>query len=161
MNFEQFQQNVQTWAAARGIYEHSTPLAQALKAVSEVGELADAVIKKDMDALRDAIGDVAVCLVNWAHMFGCKVTTGPLMENTGTAVPAQVLAADVAYLVGYVVRRTTYRTAAPNTAHRALHTLQILARNSGLTFEECCQQAWDEIKDRTGHMVAGGAFVKD
>jgi len=37
--FEQFQQNVQRWATERGIYEHSTALAQALKAVSEVGEL--------------------------------------------------------------------------------------------------------------------------
>lgn len=32
--FEQFQQNVQRWAT-----EHSTALAQALKAVSGVGEL--------------------------------------------------------------------------------------------------------------------------
>ena len=39
LTFEQFQTNVQQWSEARGIYAHSTALAQALKAVSEVGEL--------------------------------------------------------------------------------------------------------------------------
>ena len=68
MTFEQFKTNVETWQEARGIYAHSTALAQALKAVSEVGELADAVIKCDRDALKDAIGDVMVCLVGVAKM---------------------------------------------------------------------------------------------
>ena len=68
LTFEQLAGSVQEWAAARGIYAHSTALAQALKAVSEVGELADAVIKGDEAALIDAIGDVAVCIVNVAKM---------------------------------------------------------------------------------------------
>ena len=54
--FEQFQTNVQQWSEARGIYAHSTALVQALKAVSKVGELADATIKGNIDELRDAIG---------------------------------------------------------------------------------------------------------
>src|SRR5699024_9890193 len=58
------------WAEERGIYEHSTPEAQLLKALSELGELADAVIKNDREALIDAIGDVAVCMVNYAKMAG-------------------------------------------------------------------------------------------
>lgn len=100
MTFEQFRNNVESWAEVRGIYEHSTKHAQALKAVSEMGELADAVIKGEQAALQDAIGDVIVCLVNLSVM-------------------------------------------------------------SGLDINECCESAWSEIKDRSGKMVAGGAFVKE
>jgi NTP pyrophosphatase (non-canonical NTP hydrolase) len=38
-------------------------------------------------------------------------------------------------------------------------TLIILAEQSGLTIEECLQEAWDEIKDRKGQTI-NGAFVK-
>src|SRR5690554_5846498 len=70
MNWNEFKQNVERWAEERGIYEHSTPEAQLLKALSELGELADAVVKNDREALKDAIGDVAVCMVNYARMTG-------------------------------------------------------------------------------------------
>ena len=68
LGFDEFQANVEQWADARGIYEHSTLQAQVLKAVSEMGELADAAIKGDGEALEDAIGDVVVCLINAAFL---------------------------------------------------------------------------------------------
>ena len=68
------EQKVIQWAIDRGIYEHSTIQAQVLKAVSEMGELADASIKADRDALIDAIGDVMVCLTNVAFMYGTDLT---------------------------------------------------------------------------------------
>lgn len=70
MNFEEFKKNVETWASERGIYEHSTVQAQVLKAVSEMGELADATIKSQRAEFVDAVGDVVVCLVNAAYMRG-------------------------------------------------------------------------------------------
>ena len=39
-------------------------------------------------------------------------------------------------------------------------TLILDAEMAGLTFEDCLQAAYDEIKSRTGTMV-GGVFVKD
>lgn len=74
MTIQQLEQNIIQWAAERGIYEHSTIEAQALKAVSEMGELADAVIKSDSDGVQDAVGDVIVCLVNVAHLHGFTLT---------------------------------------------------------------------------------------
>lgn len=38
--------------------------------------------------------------------------------------------------------------------------LTILAAQSGVTIEECIEQAWDEIKDRKGRMV-DGVFLKE
>lgn len=54
--------HVVRWGEARGIVQNSDSKTQLLKAVSEMGELADAIIKRDRDGIIDAIGDVLVCL---------------------------------------------------------------------------------------------------
>ena len=56
------------WAEARKIIPNSTPATQLLKAVSEIGELADATIKNNRDEILDAVGDVMVCLVNYCAL---------------------------------------------------------------------------------------------
>lgn len=70
MTIQQLESAVIDWSTERGIIEYSTVQAQVLKAVSEMGELADAVIKGQRDEFRDAVGDVMVCLINAAHMQG-------------------------------------------------------------------------------------------
>lgn len=157
--FEQFEQNVQRWATERGIYEHSTARAQALKAVSEVGELCDAVIKNDRDALIDAIGDTAVCLVNVGAMAGFAYR--PSEEQ-----PAETLqdaAATVAWRVGAVAGslNPTLIAYARQDLDWALDHLRALCVPAELDFDDCCESAWQTIKSRTGRMVEGGAFVKD
>jgi len=52
------------WSEARGIIANSDSKTQLLKAVSEIGELADAIIKRDRPAIVDGIGDLLVCLIN-------------------------------------------------------------------------------------------------
>jgi NTP pyrophosphatase (non-canonical NTP hydrolase) len=97
---KEFITNVQNWASERGIYDYSTGTAQLLKAISEMGELADAHAKMDILEMKDAVGDILVCLVNY-----CKL--------------------------------------------------------EGLDLTQCCESAWNEIKDRKGHMVEGGVFIKE
>lgn len=70
MIIEILEQKIIQWSKDRGIIQHSTPAAQTLKAVSEMGELADNILKGRHDAARDDIGDIIVCLVNVAHMIG-------------------------------------------------------------------------------------------
>jgi len=62
MNYELTEANVLKWAKERGILDNSDSKTQLLKGVSELGELADAVIKRDKMAIIDGIGDVLVCL---------------------------------------------------------------------------------------------------
>jgi NTP pyrophosphatase (non-canonical NTP hydrolase) len=100
MRFDQLEDAVVDWADDRGIFKHSNAQAQLLKAVSEMGELADAVIKKDYAGTEDAVGDVLVCLINFCAFYDISPTY-------------------------------------------------------------CLKLAWNQIKDRKGHMVAGGAFVKE
>lgn len=71
---DQLETLVRAWSTERGIYEHSTPQAQALKLVSEVGELCDAVIKGDRPGLVDGIGDCLVVCANIAQMSGTDLT---------------------------------------------------------------------------------------
>ena len=56
------------WSYERKIIQNSTAQAQTLKAMSEMGELADNVNKGRN--CRDDIGDVIVCLINIAAIKG-------------------------------------------------------------------------------------------
>lgn len=68
MSYADVEIKIIQWSEARRIIPNSTPETQLLKAVSELGELADATIKKDRDEVVDAVGDVMVCLVNYCAL---------------------------------------------------------------------------------------------
>ena len=65
--------NVERWAADRGIIQHSTPSAQLLKTMSELGELADATNKSDTNGIIDGIGDVLVTLIIYSRLQGYEI----------------------------------------------------------------------------------------
>ena len=96
----ELEQLIADWATDRGIYQHSTPQAQLFKAMSEMGELADAEITGQHMEKIDAVGDIIVCLINYSRM-------------------------------------------------------------SGFTIELALESAYNEIKDRKGYIMPGGAFVKE
>lgn len=161
MTFDEFKQNVRAWSEARGIYEHSTALAQALKAVSEVGELADSIIKGDREALIDAIGDVAVCLVNVAELagFDLLIEHGVIFDGDSQHEIAASAAKNVAEVASAVACGTP--KSGGYAAAEAMRDLNDLSKLAGTTFGACFDVAWNQIKDRKGRMVAGGAFVKE
>jgi len=64
---------VEQWAEARKIIPNSTPEAQLLKCMSELGELADAQLKRDRFEIIDGIGDVLVTLILFAKLSGLDI----------------------------------------------------------------------------------------
>jgi NTP pyrophosphatase (non-canonical NTP hydrolase) len=62
MSYESTELAVLMWGEARGIVKHSDAKTQLLKAFSEMGELADAITKRDRESIIDGLGDVLVCL---------------------------------------------------------------------------------------------------
>jgi len=62
--------SVLNWATDRNLIEGSTPQAQFLKTVSEIGELADNLNKRRYEAAKDDIGDVLVTLIIIAEQIG-------------------------------------------------------------------------------------------
>lgn len=53
---------IRQWGKEKGIIDRSYPEKQFLKLLEEVGELADALNKNDLDNIKDAIGDCIVVL---------------------------------------------------------------------------------------------------
>lgn len=72
--FEQLEDLVIHWAYQRGIYENSGATKQFLKAVSEMGEVADGLAKMNMAEIKDGVGDTLVCLINFCEMLGTSPT---------------------------------------------------------------------------------------
>jgi NTP pyrophosphatase (non-canonical NTP hydrolase) len=69
---------------------NSTPETQLLKAVSEIGELADATIKGNREDIVDAVGDTMVCLIIYCalqnlNLVDCmEVAYDAIQNRTGT-----------------------------------------------------------------------------
>ena len=74
IKFEQLNEDVIKWAYDKGIVANSDAKSQLLKTVSEVGELADAVNKDNMEEIIDALGDVLVTLIILAEFEGLDLT---------------------------------------------------------------------------------------
>lgn len=68
MSYSMIEMGIIRWAEDRKIIPNSSPETQLLKAMSELGELADATIKKEPAKIRDGVGDVMVCLVNYCAL---------------------------------------------------------------------------------------------
>lgn len=85
--------NVIRWAEARRIIPNSTPQMQLMKAVCEMGELADATIKDDQKGIIDGVGDVMVCLINYCaladiNLVDCLESAyNEIKDRKGTLLP--------------------------------------------------------------------------
>tara|TARA_R110000868_G_scaffold272773_2_gene532013 strand:+ start:3480 stop:3782 length:303 start_codon:yes stop_codon:yes gene_type:complete len=93
MSYSQVELEIIRWAEDRKIIPNSNPSTQLLKAMSELGELADATIKNDRPAIMDGVGDVMVCLVNYCalqdiDLVGCmKTAYREIKDRKGTLLP--------------------------------------------------------------------------
>jgi NTP pyrophosphatase (non-canonical NTP hydrolase) len=67
--FEQIRQ----WAEDRGIYAEGNSHTQYVKLMEEAGELAKALLNKDVYEIKDAIGDMVVVLTNLAVLEGMQI----------------------------------------------------------------------------------------
>ena len=90
---------VEQWSIDKGL-DKGNSFTQYAKSSEEMGEVAAALCRNDINELRDGIGDVIVTLV-------------------------------------------------------------ILAQQNNMTLYECLEQAYGEIKDRTGVMSKDGSFIKE
>lgn len=98
-NMNNLIKQVEQWSIDKGLDKGSS-FTQYAKSSEEMGEVAAALCRNDIDELRDGIGDVIVTLV-------------------------------------------------------------ILAQQNNMTLYECLEQAYEEIKDRTGVMSKDGSFIKE
>lgn len=68
-------EKIEGWAHDRNLIEGSDPKSQLLKTMEELGELARAINKGDIDGAIDGVGDVIVTLVIVSEQLGFSVPT--------------------------------------------------------------------------------------
>lgn len=99
-SFSDVQNDIIRWSEERRIIPNSTPIAQYMKMVSEVGELSDATMKNNMDDIKDAVGDVMVCLVNYCALQDIDIVEcmyvayDQIKHRKGTMLPSGVFQKD-------------------------------------------------------------------
>lgn len=99
-SYREVEIDILRWAEARRIFPNSTPAAQFMKAVSEMGELSDALAKNDREATKDAVGDVMVCLVNMTALLDLDIVDcmahayNQIKDRKGTMLPSGVFVKD-------------------------------------------------------------------
>ena len=64
---------IRQWAEDRGIYAEGNSHTQYVKLMEEAGELAKALLNKDVYEIKDAIGDMVVVLTNLAVLEGMQI----------------------------------------------------------------------------------------
>ena len=93
MSYEMVEIEVIRWAEARKIIPNARPSSQLMKAVTEMGELVDAELKDNMPDIKDAVGDVMVCLINYCalqdiNLVNCiAVAYHQIKDRKGTLLP--------------------------------------------------------------------------
>ena len=137
---EQQQQRVIEICTAWDLYSNTTEEKQILKFYTELGEYADAVLMNDKDAIIDAIGDMAVCLIN-AEVIGEQKKVYLFYDAKAT----------IDNLVIFAARRD-YK--------ESLLILSSLAESHGTTLEHCLDTVIKVIEKRKGKMI-NGVFVKE
>ena len=155
---------IQEWAKERKIYEELTPFDELLKTHEEVGELIKACYDNGKPAIKDAIGDVLVTLINYCYMVEDDsehvINEGLTMEPDKIAAKVR-LAIHVGMLLSEILRFEYKQKRPPLYCFpcfiRGLNSIALLENT---TLEECLNIAYNEIKNRTGRMI-NGKFVKN
>jgi len=136
------------WAKDRKIIPNSSTRIQCLKAVSEIGELADALIKHDVEAIKDAAGDIMVCL----YIADYLAFENRLVNKCELAAVTDILTS-LSMLITF--------DAVTLHSDGVDEILTRIIKPYDLTLDECIDSAYEVIKDRKGTLLDNGVFVKD
>lgn len=154
-----------SWARWRGLHKKGTVEGQVIKTAEEVAELIIGLSKNDKDKIIDSIGDVYVTLVVGCLIQGkadfekafkraevdSKNTVGHFGSPDKSEQIINLMAATKDILMlGY----TTH------TIGFMLMNIMIAAGKKQLSFKNCVESAYQEIKGRKGRII-DGTFVKE
>lgn len=130
------------WANERNLIHKENAPKQRLKLIEECGELANAILKDDVDAQKDAIGDIFVVLIILSEQTGDNDFD---FEDDNYHNPLDELIAGI--FESFSMRS------------RFSYFINVV-RGLKLDLTECVNIAWNQIKDRKGKTV-NGTFIKD
>jgi NTP pyrophosphatase (non-canonical NTP hydrolase) len=102
MSFSELELKVVRWAEDRKIIPRAKPQAQLNKALEELAELFKAESQGNMPAIKDGVGDVVVCLINYCALKDVDLTSclalayEEIKDRKGTLMPDGTFVKEVA-----------------------------------------------------------------
>lgn len=151
---------IEQWAEDRNLIKGCEPVDQAMKLISEFGELADAIAKDSVHDIKDGIGDVFVVLTIMCRQIGEEITLDYDEINWlyGDKKLVNSLTRDIYNFSDDASCDAHFFNA--NALDNILGGLDFLAEGCGFTLQECVEHAYSEIKDRKG-IMHNGTFIKE
>lgn len=157
----QLQELIIQWAKARRLIPLANPETQMMKNVSEIGELADAIAKKDNAGIKDAIGDIFVILVIWNQLKW----NHDMSEFQPIVMPVgNINEFFTEFLYSFTdIFRGSINGHKSNVFYflSVIDYLASFAEYFNMTLVECVESAYNEIKDRKGYLTPEGVFIKE
>lgn len=179
-------EKIAQWGRNRNIIGGAEAVDQALKYIEESGEFAGGIAKRNLDVIKDSVGDCMVVEVMKAGIYGISCSYALSRQLNLTPADASAMSDEemvtmaIALITGQALfqKQSNSRLMVNHLkialsvvdegisdAERLDHvgetilTLIALSLRQDVDFIECVNIAYDEIKDRRGRIV-DGVFVK-
>lgn len=146
------QKEIIEWAKKRNLINRDNVYAQKLKLYEEVGELASAILKKDILKQKDSIGDIYIVLIILAEQLEIDIHWDDFHINKNRNI--------------YIVNTNNFALdCIENIILSSSFDIKIfdlfkLSLALGHDFNECIDIAYNQIKNRKGETI-NGTFIKN
>lgn len=175
LSFLELEDLIIKWSTDRKIIQNSNSKTQMLKAMSELGELADAINKRDTAGIVDGLGDVIVCLINVAQIERIGrmknfskleqlvinwATDRKIIQNSDSKTQMLKAMSELGELSAAINKRD--RAGIVDGLCNVIVCLINVAQIEKIgSLVDCLDAAYNEIKDRKGYLNQYGVFIKE
>ena len=162
----EIEQKIKEWGDRTKLRSNGTLQAQGLKLISEFGEVANAIRNKNIDELRDGIGDMFVVMFMLEGIYQKEFQSSKELEypsqvfsliQQDNKTKMLIITEKLGELTDAILKKQDNII---NIMSQIAEELVELANINGLSIEECLKQAYNDIKDREGILTPDGVFVK-
>lgn len=155
---------IKQWAIERNLHT-ADPNKQFDKLIEEYGELINGLNKGNKDLIVDSIGDMYVVLTIMMQQINGYMDVALRLSNyyDGTATTLDYV--ERLYYLGKTLKEftdgnTDLFSAVQTMVTEVIELLKETSKENDISFDECVDIAYNEIKDRKGKMI-DGVFVKE
>ena len=155
---------IKQWAIDRNLHT-ADPNKQFDKLIEEYGELVNGLNKGNKELIVDSIGDMYVVLTIMMQQINGYMDVALRLSNhyDGTATTLDYV--ERLYYLGFDLYNFTHGhthlfSSVQTKVTEVIELLKVTAEENNVSFDECIDAAYNEIKDRKGKMI-DGKFVKE
>lgn len=167
-------QQIEQWAEDRNLIHGSTPQKQFLKLSEEIGELITGHNKRNLELIKDAVGDCFVVLTILSKQTNYEDLESDILEGFECyAIPRERYKQSENHNLQHILSNQGElatqlldeeeggdEIAIYQCIGLITYNLVHYSYGQGLDFRVCVRHAYKQIKDRKGRMI-DGVFVKE